>query len=162
MMAVRKVLSTLTMSGLAASTLFASGIIFTSNSESVLRDSFSTALNGAPVSSAERVAKLVPVAGTEEYWLTSMGLHGSLPVTKAVSIGDRIGLSVRGENRELEVSSVSEFAPAITAIDTRTHQARFILVTARDTGNKDARPVRFVMEVEQNVPELTAQAARAL
>jgi hypothetical protein len=160
-MAVRTILSTLTLSGLAASALITGGL-FTSNSETMLRDSFSIALSGMPSAPVARVAKAVPVAGTEDYWLSSMGLEGSLPVTKAVSIGDRIGLSVRGENRELEVSSVSEYAPAITEIDTRARQARFLLVTARDPHDRDARPVRFVMEVDQAAPDVTAQAARAL
>ncbi|MBK9080269.1 MAG: hypothetical protein WBP38_07340 [Hyphomicrobium sp.] len=160
-MAVRKILSTLTLGGLSASALLATGIIFTSNSETVLRDSFSMALSGLPSASPAHVAKSAPVAGTEEYWLTSMGLEGSLPVTKAVSIGDRIGLSVRGQNRELEVSSVAEYAPSVTEIDTRARRTRLILVTARDTGNKDAHPVRFVMEVEQTIPQLQAKEARA-
>lgn len=161
-MAVRNILSTVTLGALSASALLASGIIFTSNSETVVRNSFSVALNGAPTVSPARVAKSVPVAGTEEYWLTAMARDGGLPLTKAVAIGDQIGLTVRGEQRRLEVSSVSEFAPAVTEIDTRTAPSRLVLVTARDTRDKDARPVRFVMEIEQNVPGVTAQTARTL
>lgn len=161
-MAVRKILSTVTLGGLSASALFASGIIFTSNSETVLRDSFSIALSGAPSAKPVRVAKSVPVAGTEEYWLTAMGRDGSLPATKALAIGDHIGLSVRGQERDLEVSSVSDFAPAITEIDTRAKPVRFLLVTARDIADKDARPVRFVMEIEQTGPDVAAQTARTL
>ncbi len=161
-MAVRKILSTLTLGGLSTAALFASGAIFTSNSEAVLRDSFSIALSGAPSGSAVRVAKSVPIAGTEEYWLTSMGSDGGLPVSKVVAIGDHIGLSVRGQDRNLEVASVSEFTPEITEIDTRTRSARLVLVTARDTADKDARPVRFVMEVAPNDPAVATQAARTL
>lgn len=161
-MAVRNILSTLTLGTLSASALVASGIIFTSNSETVVRDSFSIALSGSPAVSPSRVAKSVPIAGTEEYWLTSMARDGGLPITKAVAIGDQIGLTVRGEQRHLEVSSVSDFAPAFTEIDTRTAPSRLVLVTARDTSDKDARPVRFVMEVEQGVPGMAQPTARTL
>lgn len=161
-MAVRNIMSTLALSALSASALFASGIIFASNSETVVRNGFSIALNGVPAVAPTRVAKSVPVAGTEEYWLTSMGRDGGLPVTKAVAIGDQIGLTVRGEQRQLKVCSVSEFAPEVTEIDTRTAPSRLVLVTARDTTDKDARPVRFVMEVDQSVTGIAAQAARTL
>lgn len=161
-MAVRNILSTLTLGGLSASALLASGVIFASNSETVVRDSFAIALSGAPAAAPTHVAKSVPVAGTEEYWLTSMGRDGGLPVTKALSIGDHIGLTVRGEERHLEVSSVSEFAPPVTEIDTRAQASRLVLVTARDTSGKDTRPVRFVMEVEPAAPAMTAQTARTL
>ena len=161
-MAVRNILSTLTLTALSASALLASGIIFASNSETVVRDSFSIALNGSPAAPATRAAKSAPVAGTEEYWLTSMSRDGGLPVTKAVSIGDQIGLTVRGEQRQLKVCSVSEFAPEITEIDTRTAPSKLVLVTARDTSDKDARPVRFVMEIDQISGGIAAQTVRTL
>lgn len=161
-MAVRNILSTLTLGALSAAALFASGIIFASNSETVVRDSFSIALSGAPAVTPARTVKSVPVAGTEEYWLTSMGRDGGLPITKTVAIGDQIGLTVRGEQRQLKVCSVSEFSPEITEIDTRTAPSRLVLVTARDTSDKDARPVRFVMEIDQDVHGIAAQTARTL
>lgn len=161
-MAVRNILSTLTLGALSASALVASGTIFASNSETVVRDSFSIALNGSPSVAPVRSAKSVPVAGTEEYWLTSMNRDGSLPITKAVAIGDHIGLTVRGEERRLEVSSVADIAPFATEIDTRQGAARLVLVTARDALDKDARPIRFVMEIDQSVPGIAAQTARTL
>ncbi|MEQ1651349.1 MAG: hypothetical protein ABL897_02565 [Hyphomicrobium sp.] len=167
-MAVRKFRSTssLALSGLAASALFAAGAAMTTSSEAVLRDSFSVALNTAQAdrsSVMQKLARSVPVAGTEDYWLSAIRPEGSLPVTKTVAVGDRMALSFAGKNIQLEVADVSEFAPKVTEIDTRSAQTRFVLVTARDVGNAHALPVRFVMEVEHApTPAVTAEAARTL
>lgn len=161
-MAVRKILSTVSFAGLAAAALVATGMAAATNSEAVVRDGFSVALNTVPAARPQ-VARSIPVAGTEEYWLTAIRPEGGLPVTKTVSVGDRMALSFAGKNIQLEVADVSEFAPRVTEIDTRSAQTRFVLVTARDTSNSDARPVRFVMEVEQApAGQLTAQTGRTL
>lgn len=161
-MAVRKILSTVALGGLAITALCATGFAAATNSEAVVREAFSAALsaNQAPRST---VAKSVPVAGTEEYWLSAMRPEGGLPLTKTVSVGDRMALSFGGKNIQLEVADVSEFAPKITEIDTRSAQTHYVLVTARDTGDSNAQPVRFVMEVERaSAGSVTAQAGRAL
>lgn len=162
-MALRTLLSTssLALAGLSAAALLTAGVVFATNSETQLRDSFSVALNGVP-SAAQQVAKSIPISGSEEFWLTSMRSDGSLPVTRTVAVGDRIALSFGGQDRKLEVAAVSEFAPAITEIDTRG-QSRFVLVTARDSSNKGAPPIRFVMEVEHaTAPGVAAKTARTL
>lgn len=165
-MAVGKFLSSLTLASLAALAVFATGFAMTTNSETVLRNSFSVALNSAPATEAatgQRLARMAPVAGSEDYWLTAMRPEGSLPVTKAVAVGDRMVLTFRGKDIQLEVADVSAFAPKVTEIDTRAEQTRFVLVTARDTANKEARPVRFVMEVEQSATDtVAAKTARTL
>jgi hypothetical protein len=161
-MAVRTFLSgwTLTLGSLTAvAALSASGVLATS-SETVLRTSFSTALETAL--SNQQIAKSAPVAGTEEYWLTADKAEGSLAVTRTVSVGDRIDLTLAGQDRQLEVAEVSEFAPQATAIDARARKGHFVLVTARDTANKDARSIRFVMEIEQKPVTAMGAQARAL
>ena len=164
-MAIRKPKSiyALTLGGLAATAAIAAGIFMAPSSETVLRNSFSTALNGTSPAS-QQLAKAAPVAGSEDFWLMSMRSEGNLPLTKTVAVGDRIALTLGGQDRKLEVAAVSEFAPKITEIDTRAGLSHFVLITARDTSSKDARSIRFVMEVEQTPgATITAQvAARAL
>jgi hypothetical protein len=143
------------VAGLAAAPFFAS-------SESFLRSSFSTALTRAE-QPAKAVASTAPVSGTEEYWLSEMRRDGIGPMTKTVSVGDRITLSLGGDRRTLEVASVTDFAPQITEIDTSAKPSRFVLVTARDVSDPAARPVRFIMELEQgSVPVVTGRGGRTL
>ena len=138
------------------------GSIVSTSSEALLRSSFSTAL-GDPLIKPSRLAKAVPVAGTEEYWLTAMRQEGGAPVTKAVSVGDHISLSLGGHERKLEVASVSAFAPSVTEIDTTAGASHFVLVTARDSGNAAALPIRFVMELANAAAAVAdTKPARAL
>ena len=119
-MAVRKILSTAALGGLAVTALCATGFAAATNSEAVVREAFSVALNAnqAPRSTVAKTVATsgplsVPVAGTEEYWLTAMRPEGGLPLTKTVSVGDRMALSFGGKNIQLEVADVSEFAPKV-------------------------------------------------
>ena len=150
-----------TLAGLATAAACSAGVALTTSSETVLRNSFSTAL-GTPAAVAQQIAKSAPIAGSEDFWLTADRSGGSLAVTKAVAIGDHIALSLGGQDRQLEVAAVSEYAPKTTEIDTRASQSRFLLVTARDTANKDARSIRFVMEIEQAPVATLGVQARVL
>jgi hypothetical protein len=119
------------------------------------------ALGGGSVSS-QQVAKAAPISGSEDFWLTADRSGGSLPVTKTVAVGDHIALTLGGQARQLEVAAVREFAPSTTEIDTRSGHSYFVLVTARETASKDARSIRFVMEVEQKPAPAIGAQARAL
>jgi hypothetical protein len=163
-MAIGKSLSTssLSFAGFAALAALAVGLTALPSSETVLRNSFSIALEAAPAV-REQIAKAPPVAGSEDFWLMSMRTPNGLPATKTVAVGDRIALTVGGQDRKLEVAAVSEFAPKVTEIDTRASTNHFVLITARDTASKDSRSIRFVMEVEQTpAAAIPAQAARTL
>ena len=152
---------TLTLGALATAAAVSTGTVLATNSEAVLRNSFSMALNTLP-SANQQAAKSAPISGSEEYWLTADRSGGSLPVTKAISVGDRIDLTLGGLDRQLEVASVSEYAPLATEIDTRSSKSRYILVMAREAGNKDARTVRFIMEVDSKSAPAIGTQARAL
>lgn len=130
------------------------------SSEALLRSSFSAALSEqAP----QRVAKSLPVAGSEEFWLNAMRSETSAALTKAVSIGDRIALTLDGQSHQLQVETVSEITPNITAIDTAEAASRLVLITARDTGDSSAKPLQFLMEIPVSpVPADTGRVARAL
>ncbi|WP_414462022.1 hypothetical protein [Hyphomicrobium sp. DY-1] len=142
--------------GLAAGSTvaFAGLALFFASSESVLRSSFQTALNDRAeihtkqVRQVASLAPTTPVSGSEDFWLSAMR-DGTTPVTKAVSVGDQISLDLGGVHRTLEVSTVSDFTPQITQIDTSKTPTHLVLVTARDLNDSGARPVRFVMEIQQ-------------
>ena len=152
-----------------ALTALGGALVGASNSENLLRSSFDQAIRNqairnsaeAPVTQEARIpAAVSPVSGSEEFWLTALAHDGGQPVSKSVTIGDRISMSLGGVEKSLEVASVSEFDPKITEIDTRTRSVRLVLVTARDTADSRARPIRFVMELE-TAPEQGVAAAPA-
>ncbi len=142
--------------------LFSTAFVASMSSEALLRDSFSMALKDGPAN-LQQIAKTAPVAGSEDYWLmSSVRPEGILPVTKAVSIGDKIDFAFGGRNRQFEVAAVSEFAPSVTEIDTRSGQGRFVLVTAHDAADKEAGIIRFVMEVRPPSTQVPGAQARTL
>lgn len=50
------------------------------------------------------------------------------------------------------MQSVSEVAPEVTAIDTAPAAARYVLVTARDSKDPQAKAVRLVLEISAHEP----------
>jgi hypothetical protein len=129
--------------------------LFFTNSESVLRSSFATALTRTSLP-AKEVASSAPISGSEDFWLSAMRRDGNAPVTKTILVGDQISLTLGGERRTFEVATVADFAPQITQIDTSAGPSNFVLITARDVNDVSARPVRFVMELEQGVAPVVA------
>ncbi len=135
--------SRLTLAALALAAVAASGSLLTATtSENAIRKSFVAALE------TSAGAKAAPRAGSEEYWLSALRPDGPAPLTKTVAVGDRIVMTLSGEKRTFEVASVAEFTPEITAVAVASAPSRFVLVTAKDADNKQAKPIRFVMEIE--------------
>lgn len=140
--------------GLTAAAVVSVGAaaLFFTSSELVLRSSFQTALNDRAVSLPTKeialAAPTAPISGSEDFWLSAMR-DGTAPVTKTISVGDQISLDLGGIHRTLEVSTVADFTPQITQIDTSTAPNHLVLVTAHDLNNSSARPIRFVMEIQQ-------------
>ncbi|HEY8194232.1 MAG TPA: hypothetical protein VIF13_04215 [Hyphomicrobium sp.] len=152
--------------GLSAGTMMAvlAAASFFASSETVLRSSFATALTRTAAPQAKEVASAAPpVSGSEDFWLTAMRRDGSSPVTKTISVGDQISLTLSGQHRTFQVATVADFAPQITEIDTSASPSHFVLVTARDVRNSSAPPVRFVMEIDGgNAPIVAGRAGRTL
>jgi len=123
-------------------------VSFFASSETVLRSSFATALTQASAP-GNAVASIAPISGSEDFWLTAMRRDDSAPVTKAIAVGDQIALTLGGHRRTFAVSTVSDFAPQITEIDTSAGPERFVMITARDVKDANARPIRFVMEIDR-------------
>ncbi|HEX4415152.1 MAG TPA: hypothetical protein VH107_16080 [Lacipirellulaceae bacterium] len=129
----------------------AAGALFFVSSESSIRSSFQTALNYRASLPAKQIASATaaqPISGSEDFWLSAMR-DGSAPIIKTISAGDQIALEIGGIHHTLEVSTVSDFTPQITQIDTSKAPSHLVLVTARDTSDPSAHPVRFVMEIQQ-------------
>lgn len=149
-----------------ALTVFGGALMAASNSENLLRSSFEQAIRKsaeAPLAQASTQASHIPVSGSEDFWLTALAQDGVQPVSKSVTIGDRISMTLGGVEKRLEVASVSEFDPTTTEIDTRARSVRLVLVTAHDANDSRARPVRFVMEIEtMPEPAVTATPAKTL
>ena len=138
------------------------GALLFANSETLLRSSFQTALDRTNPPAKELASAAAPVSGSEDFWLSAMR-DGTAPVNKTVSVGDQISLNLGGVHRTLEVATVSDFAPQITQIDTSAGPSHFVLVTARDPNDSAARPIRFVMEIQQGgAPVLAGRGGRTL
>jgi hypothetical protein len=137
--------------------------LFLMNSETLLKSSFASALTHTNIHARQVASSAPPISGSEEFWLSAMRRDGNTPVTKTINVGDQIALSLGGERRTLEVATVADFAPQITALDTSAGPSHYVLVTARDMKHASAPPVRFVMELEQSVTPLVAgRAGRTL
>ncbi len=137
--------------GLTAGAALSVGAValFFASSEAVLRSSFQTAINNhASLSATDVATAAAPISGSEDFWLSAMR-DGTEPVNKTIAVGDRISLTLAGVHRSLEVATVTEFSPQITQIDTSAAPSHLVLVTARDPKDASARPVRFVMEIDQ-------------
>ena len=160
-------LSSVLMSGGAVMAL-ASATLFATSSENLLRTSFGNALNLTAETQAHvAAAKTVPLAGSEEFWLSAMRPTmkngGPAPLATTVVVGDRITMTLGGVERQLEVANVAEIEPKITAVDTASDATRFVLITARDTRDAAARPIRFAVEIQPDAaPVAGMKTARAL
>lgn len=118
--------------------------VLTQSSESLLRSSFARALAPAEGVGQPAVQSTAPIAGTEEFWLSAMGRD--VAKTSGVSLGDRITLTLDGKERSYRVTSVSDISP-VTHIDTTARNDRVLLITAKDTADALARPIRFVIDL---------------
>ncbi len=140
------------LTGLGCGCLFlATGAAGTS-SEAMLKSSFSAAIASDPT--VARVGKQLPVAGSEDFWLSAASADVAPGLSKAVSIGDSIDMTVGGTSKKLKVEAVSEVAPATTEIDTATDPQQLILVTARDAKDASAKPIRFIMHIPVAEPDV--------
>jgi gas vesicle protein len=138
------------------------GALFFANSETVLRKSFQTALNRTSVEAKQVASAAAPISGSEDFWLTAMR-DGTTPVNKTISVGDQISMNLGGVRRTLEVATVADFSPQITQIDTSSGPSHLVLVTAHDLGDTAARPIRFVMEIQQRgAPVVAGRSGRTL
>jgi hypothetical protein len=103
------------------------------------------------------------IAGSEQFWLTRV-VHeaGGAPLTRPVAVGDRITINSGGRDRVLNVVTIDKLDSSLL-LTSSERPARLLLVTCHDETNPEARPVRFLMEADDDIPALSsAKAARTL
>ena len=137
--------------GIAAMTL--------GSSETVVERGFARALaSRAEVPAGIQIAAPA-VAGSEQFWLSHV-VHDA--GAKPVAVGDRVTITSGGRERVLYVMTVDKLDRQIVPISSE-RPTRLLLVTCRDQANPESRPVRFLIEADDELPVLSsAKAARAL
>jgi len=132
------------------------------NSDAVVERGFERAL--ATMDRTDGAKSRAPaVAGSEQYWLTHV-VHdpSTMLATKPVAVGDRITINSGGRDRVLSVVTIDKLDRSLL-LTSSERPARLLLVTCRDQTNPNARPVRFLIEADDEVPALSAlKTARTL
>jgi len=130
------------------------------NGEGVVERGFQRAIADLDAKSATPANRQTVIAGSEEFWLTH--LVRDQGTVKPVSVGDRITISSNGHDRVLNVVTIDKLDSHILAVST-DRPAPLLLVTCRDEGNPNARPVRFLIEAGDDMPALSSvKTARTL
>jgi hypothetical protein len=131
------------------------------NGDAVVERGFQRAL--ADLDNRAAPAKLLPVvAGSEEFWLTHLVHDAGEIITKPVAVGDRITINSGGRDRVLSVVTVDKLDSQVLPISSE-RPTPLLLVTCRDEANREARPVRFLIEASDELPALSsAKSARTL
>ena len=148
--------------GIAGTGLAALGIVF-ANAEALVESRFERALAAKSRGATETPAPAF--AGSEEFWLKGERAAGTQPVawSKTVAVGDRFTIGSGGAERLLEVVDIRELPGVTPTADTGSRKARLQLVTCRDVGKSDTRPIRILIDAgEPLVPPSSAKPAHAL
>jgi hypothetical protein len=74
--------------------------------------------------------------------------------TKPVTVGDRITITSEGTERILNVVTVDKLDSSIIPTSAE-HPTQLLLVTCRDEAKPEARPVRFLIEADEELPALS-------
>jgi len=140
--------------GIAAMTL--------GSSETVVERGFARALSSRAEVPASIQIAAPAVAGSEQFWLSHVVHDAGAPFAKPVAVGDRVTITSGGRERVLYVMTVDKLDRQIVPISSE-RPTRLLLVTCRDQANPESRPVRFLIEADDELPVLSsAKAARAL
>ncbi|MFA5899130.1 MAG: hypothetical protein WC829_08455 [Hyphomicrobium sp.] len=131
------------------------------NGEAVVERGFQRAIASMDGKSTSNRAMPV-IAGSEEFWLTHV-VHdaGSPTAAKPVTVGDRITISSKGNQRVLNVVTVDRLDSQVLPISSE-RPTRMLLVTCRDEANPQSRPIRFLVEDGDEIPALSSAKARTL
>jgi hypothetical protein len=148
--------------GVAAAGLGAAALTL-GNGDAVVERGFQRALATMADRPDGAKAAAPAIAGSEQYWLTHVVHDAGAPLlTKPVAIGDRITINSGGRDRILDVVTIDKLDSALILASSE-RPARLLLVTCRDQADPDGRPVRFLIEADDEIPALSsAKAARTL
>jgi hypothetical protein len=99
----------------------------------------------------QSAARTGAAVGDEGFWLTRATTDSSSPFAKPIVVGDHITISsVRGDNRQFEVTAMKALGPDGTpAAEGNLAPSRLMLVVCRliDASGRDQRTVRFIVEM---------------
>lgn len=145
----------ITAGGLGAVALI--GAVF-ANTDAVVTRGFADAIaSTTPVAHQDAVASAPAISGSEEFWL-SRAVNSAIkpanwlaPRPHASAIGQRFTLTANGTARTLEIVDVRALAPGDAAGNA---PGTLLLVSAKDTADMAAAPVRLVLEPGQSIPGL--------
>jgi hypothetical protein len=99
--------------------------------------------------------------GAQKLLLKQVAHDVGATFTKPVAVGDRITITSDGNERVLNVVTVDKLDSSIVPASTK-HPTQLLLVTCRDEGKAEARPIRFLIEADEELPALsTAKPSKA-
>jgi hypothetical protein len=134
------------------------------NGDAVVERGFERALATMAERPDSAKSKPLAVAGSEQFWLTRVAHDANAPLlTKPVAVGDRITINSGGHERVLSVLTIDKLDSSLL-LTSSERPARLLLVTCRDQTNPGSRPVRFLIEADDEVPALSSvtRTARTL
>lgn len=127
--------------------------------DAVVERGFERAFAELADSSDGHLAPAQTISGTEHFWLTNVAHVPEPVVQQPVTVGDRITIGSGDRARVLNVVDVREVDNKIIPVSHGETPARVLLVTCREPGHPEARPVRFVIEADDTLPGLTTVKA---
>ncbi|CFX49710.1 conserved exported protein of unknown function [Candidatus Filomicrobium marinum] len=145
----------------AFSALLATGLLFFSTSETMLKAQFVTAFDSYSAPSPTGTSKTgglslasLPFAAGEDFWLGSSSPGAGLsdhvrPASwsGSVAVGDEISLSGNSGRRVFEIVAITELpVEGLTRVLHGGSNDRMILVTAREKGSSKGQIIRFVID----------------
>ena len=130
------------------------------NGDAVVERGFERAL--AAMADRPDAAKTTGLADTGQFWLTHVVHDAGTTFTKPVAVGDRITIASGGRERILRVVDVAKLDNSIVPASSE-RPAPLLLVTCRDEASPASRPVRLLIEADDEAPALSsAKAVRTL
>jgi len=132
------------------------------NSDAVVERGFERALAKMSNGQDGPAGKSTTVAGSEDFWLTHVDPKGSPLTAKPVAIGDRVTISSGGRKRVLRVVEIDELDSKIIPVSSSSPRpARLLLVTTQDESDRNAHPIRFLIDEDDASPALSPASKRA-
>jgi hypothetical protein len=130
------------------------------NGDAVVERGFKRAF--AAMGDRHEAARTGDVAGNGQFWLTHIVHDVGAAATKPVAVGDRITIASGGRERILRVVDVAKLDSSIVPASSE-RPAPLLLVTCRDEASPASRPVRLLIEADDEAPALSsAKAVRTL
>jgi hypothetical protein len=124
------------------------------NGDAVVERGFERALASMAKSSASADAR-ADALGVQKLLLKHVAHKPGATFTKPVTVGDRITITSEGSERILNVVTVDRLDSSIIPTASE-HPTQLLLVTCRDEAKPQARPVRFLIEADEELPALSS------